>query len=451
MDFPGIVLILLWMAACAGPIVAISPTQASNVDSTSRILPGAITKFSFGSCHKTQLPHSHIWRMLKAHEPEFFLWTGDAVYTKRGTREEYGDLRALSKAYKAMKASPEYQAFLNSTSFVDGTWDDHDFGINDGGKDVPKILERQKMFLDFIGVAENSPRRERKGVYSFRRHRSENRIIDMIFLDTRSHRDLHAIPPLGSTKIPLGAVFAAFIRALTIEFSDFLSALGVYSELLLSGDVLGEDQWHWLDRVLRDSAAAESDVTIIVSSIQVLTSNSMVESWMHFPRARQRLFKLLFRHRPKGLIILSGDVHYGEIAALHDGRPIEITSSGLTHSCGSAFWGALCPWILAFFSAHRRFVMGVDGGGALVDKNFGTGTIDWKARSLHLAIHSLEDGGRARLSANMSIDVPVDWDALIKWDNGHASAHYGLRYFAAFISVLAFWGGVWLLFWRKIK
>lgn len=40
--------------------------------------------------------------------------------------------------------------------------------------------------------------------------------------------------------------------------------------------MLGDEQWEWLDGVLRGSTA---DVTLIVSSVQLLTSNPLVESW----------------------------------------------------------------------------------------------------------------------------------------------------------------------------
>jgi hypothetical protein len=62
-----------------------------------------------------------------------------------------------------------------------------------------------------------------------------------------------------------------------------------------NADVLGEEQWRWLESVL-DGTAHESegggfnrpDLTVVVSSVQVTTSNPLVESWGHFPKARSR-------------------------------------------------------------------------------------------------------------------------------------------------------------------
>ena len=39
----------------------------------------------------------------------------------------------------------------------------------------------------------------------------------------------------------------------------------------------------------------------------------MVESWLHFPRARHRLLAMLRATSPRGLIVASGDVHHAEM------------------------------------------------------------------------------------------------------------------------------------------
>ena len=46
----------------------------------------------------------------------------------------------------------------------------------------------------------------------------------------------------------------------------------------------------------------------------MLTSAAAVESWGHFPRERRRLLSLLEETRPRGALLLSGDVHYAELA-----------------------------------------------------------------------------------------------------------------------------------------
>jgi len=129
-----------------------------------------------------------------------------------------------------------YADFLRNTSArVLGTWDDHDYGVNDGGKEVEQKRERQQLFLDFLGVPPNlSALRDREGVYSSHVFGSPPSQTKVIMLDTRSFRDSHFIPSaarLGS--IPFTAIFAALSRWAT-------AALGLGKEM--EAAVLNEEQ-----------------------------------------------------------------------------------------------------------------------------------------------------------------------------------------------------------------
>ena len=69
-----------------------------------------------------------------------------------------------------------------------GTWDDHDYGKNDAGVEWVIKEESQEIFLDFLGVSGDSPRREQEGVYhSFFTGPSGKR-MQVILLDTRYFR-----------------------------------------------------------------------------------------------------------------------------------------------------------------------------------------------------------------------------------------------------------------------
>jgi PhoD-like phosphatase len=121
--------------------------------------------------------------------------------------------------------------------------------------------------------------------------------------------------------------------------------------------MLGDDQWQWLESTLKHSTA---DFHIVVSSVQVLTTNPVVESWGHFPEEKKRLLKLMENLDPPGLVFLSGDVHHGELSRARVVRGsredvwVEVTSSGLTHTCGDSFINKiLCPNMLRTFSKHR--------------------------------------------------------------------------------------------------
>jgi hypothetical protein len=138
--------------------------------------------------------------------------------------------------------------------------------------------------------------------------------------------------------------------------------------------MLGEPQWAWLERTLRESKKEGVDANILVSSVQVLTTNPVFESWGHFPVEKKRLFDLLQRVDPKGLVFLSGDVHLAEVSKASftradgtRGEWTEITSSGLTHTCADGITGFLCPIMMSLFSQHRR-----DGASLFLGRNFGT-------------------------------------------------------------------------------
>lgn len=113
-----------------------------------------------------------------------------------------------------------------------------------------------------------------------------------------------------------------------------------------TGDVLGEEQWEWLESEL----VHDGGVNIIVSSIQVLTTNPLVESWGHFPKEKRKFLELLDSSKTK-TIVLSGDVHHAEFSKVGD--IVEITSSGLTHSCSGPFYGFVCDIMLRTFEQHR--------------------------------------------------------------------------------------------------
>ena len=75
---------------------------------------------------------------------------------------------------------------------------------------------------------------------------------------------------------------------------------------------------------------------------------------------------------------MSGDVHFGEFLGLDNdeyGGLMEVTSSGLTHTCTTPFlYGFACPYILHKFQNHRT-----SENFYFTDKNFGTIDFDWEA------------------------------------------------------------------------
>ena len=217
-------------------------------------------------------------------------------------------------------ALPGYAA-LRASCRVIGTWDDHDFGKNDAGREYSMRRESQQELLDFLGEPADSPRRQQEGVYWSYDQGPEGKNVRVILLDTRYHRD-----PPGS-----------------------------------DGTVLGEAQWKWLESQLIGSRAR---VHVIASSIQILPSEHRFEKWANFPAERARLLALLARRDVPPVILLSGDRHVGEISVDREscGYPLhEITSSSLNQGGGG--------------SDHEANRLRVGPNFRAV--NFGTLSIDW--------------------------------------------------------------------------
>ncbi|KAJ1606063.1 putative phosphodiesterase/alkaline phosphatase D [Cryptosporidium canis] len=262
------------------------------------------------------------WKSVQSDNPNALFWMGDSVYTKCASPV------CVRRGYLVQKNNTHYKDLLNTGLFVDGTWDDHDYGVNDGGKEVLFKEKSQQLFLDFISVPKDSPRRSRRGVYSSHTFGPPGKQIKVILLDTRYHRDrnyLHEkyeISSFAHLDTPITSIFAASLR--------FFASVFGYGHSY-QGDMLGRDQWEWLEKELRES---RSLANIIISSVQVTTMYPVVEGWGHFPKSRERLFSLIKKTKPRGVVFLSGDVHWGQIFESNDSQKslVEVTSSGVTHS-----------------------------------------------------------------------------------------------------------------------
>jgi alkaline phosphatase D len=391
-----------------------------------------LSHIAFGSCHSrgavnkrlskfnggTDDPNSTstIWDVINTSvQPQAFLWTGDAIYPPMKVK---GDtpLEVMHEEYRKMlhNSTFGYDKFINNQHLVGGVhgvWDDHDYGGNDRGRELKQREERRDAYLDFLGVPKSDSRRHRQGLYSSIEFGSDGMIADekqdnlspdrvhnnkvkVIFLDTRWHREKHCIPSVGSNRyIPYGAIVACITRWFTAGF-DLPSNLPSICASQKDNAVLGDEQWLWLENELNGSTAS---VYIVVSSIQVLTTNPVVESWGHFPNEQAKLLRLL--NNVPGLVILSGDVHHAEISTtsnLHpmqrNGAIIEVTSSGLTHSCsGPRLYGPLCQPILNLFPAHRFEGGNVNDASApsyYTGLNFGSIDFDWSKRSFEVKVHN---------------------------------------------------------------
>ena len=250
-------------------------------------------KFGIGSCLDQDYPQP-IWEAIGKERLDYFVFLGDNVYGD----SPFGNLRKMKRAYDKQKAV--LPNFLNQLE-VYAIWDDHDYGLNDGGSDYKNKIDAEKLFLDFWEIPQNDPRHKREGIYFSTDKIFFDKKFKLIFLDTRFFR------------------------------SKLLGEKGGYiSNTEDSATILGKNQWLWLE----DELNTEFDFLIIFSSIQIIPVDHPYEKWYNFPNERNRLLGFLEKYRNK-TILFSGDRHRSGIYK-KDGI-IEITASSLNKP-GSLFF-----------------------------------------------------------------------------------------------------------------
>ena len=266
---------------------------------------GEATTLAVGSCLR-QWNEQPVWQGILATRPAAFVFMGDNVYTDTGFYALMPEPGRIGKAYAELAANPAFSAFRRQVP-VYATWDDHDYGRNDAGAEYPYRRESKDYFMQFFAVRDDAPMRAHEGVYSRHRIKDRGREIDLILLDTRSFRSPLVTGPTGPD-CPRRRLAANRDPAATI---------------------LGQEQWRWLESVLKEPA----ELRVIVSSIQVIPDAHCWEKWANFPAERQRLLDLLLATGNTRSLLVSGDRHLAEISRLvpeNWPNPLyELTSSGL--------------------------------------------------------------------------------------------------------------------------
>jgi len=120
--------------------------------------PPVVSRIAFGSCVNQDKPQP-IWDAVVDTKPQHFVFLGDNIYA------DTEDMEVMKAKYALLGKQPGYIK-LKATCPIHATWDDHDYGANDGGAEYPKKKESQQVFLDFFEVPKDDPRRTREGVYS---------------------------------------------------------------------------------------------------------------------------------------------------------------------------------------------------------------------------------------------------------------------------------------------
>eukprot|EP00919_Chromeraceae_sp_WS-2016_P070223 GHVR01166534.1.p1 GENE.GHVR01166534.1~~GHVR01166534.1.p1 ORF type:complete len:425 (+),score=83.38 GHVR01166534.1:46-1320(+) len=313
-----------------------------------------LNRLAFGSCAKNRIKDQPIWDSISSKKPDAFFWIGDAHY------EDCGAPDCMQRGFEEQKEIKQYKNFRESGLIIDGVYDDHDYGVNDGDSLFPFRREAQQLFLNFLGVPidPTHPRREREGLYSSHTFGTYPNQVKVILLDTRYFRTPAAVGNFAQYAYPGTSQIASLMRATAAYF-------GLYEDF--SGDMLGSEQWLWLERQLY---ASKASVNIIASSIQVYSNNPFLEGWGHYPKSLNKLNTMISTLKPKGLFFLSGDVHFAEVSGM---GVFELTSSGFTHTCSDGL-NFMAPLIVNSWPGNNNRYKGL----VFLEKNFGVVDFEWK-------------------------------------------------------------------------
>lgn len=301
--------------------------------SASAFAQKTVSRIAFGSCAQQDNPLP-VFDLIVDHKPDLFIFLGDNIYA------DTNDIDKFKQEYAKLAAKPTYQNLKKHVPII-ATWDDHDYGDNDAGKEYKIKSESKQLLLDFFGEKPDSPRRTHDGIYTSYIYGTQGKKVQVILLDTRWFRD--------------------DIQKYMGEFSDdkrYFYKLD-YAPHTHRADFLGDAQWQWLEAELQKPA----DLRLICSSTQFGHEFNGYESWTNFPQEQQRMFDLIKKNKAEGVLFLSGDVHYAEISKreIPGLYPIyDFTSSGL-----SSTWK---------FATPNKFRI----EGPVMENHFGLLTIDWK-------------------------------------------------------------------------
>ena len=296
---------------------------------------------AFGSCDNQKIKNE-LWPAIDKNHPSVWIWGGDNVYS------DTEDMNVLENNYNIQKQDTDYLKFIKGKIIL-GTWDDHDFGANDGGENYPFKRESQQLLLDFLDTPKNAVERKRDGVYKSKTISVNKNKVKIIVLDTRFFR----------TQLTKGVGSKRFQP-------------NKYGE----GTMLGEAQWKWLNNELSSS---DAQFNVIVSSIQFLSNKHGFEAWANFPHEINKLEQLIVSSKAKGTFVISGDRHIAtfsskEVSGLSYSL-VDFTSSGLTHIYTS------------FSGEENPFVKGE----VIKEINFGLVKFDFKNNKVIMEIRGKEN------------------------------------------------------------
>lgn len=231
-----------------------------------RTAPAGSAKFRvcFGSCARYQYDREQpIWSVVSSLSPDLFFWLGDNIY---------GDSlegQILAEEYRRQREVPLLEAINRRVPQL-AVWDDHDYGLNNHDSTSPMRETALTIFRRYWpnpshGLADTP------GVFFKYSYGG----VDFYFLDGRTYRT-----PNDAADGP-------------------------------EKHMLGDAQIRWL---LDDLSVSKAAFKVLISgSGWTAGKGPKGDAWSAFLTERDHLFAQLAERRVSGVILLSGDTHYGEL------------------------------------------------------------------------------------------------------------------------------------------
>ncbi len=312
-----------------------------------------VSTIAFGSC-ANQWYDLSIFNKIRNLDPDLYLAMGDNMYADIPPLEPLPAYHKLiANGYEMLFNKEPFKSFAKNIPII-ATWDDHDYGLNNGGKTFTHKNEAKSYFMRYYNIPNNSPIRNRNGIYNSYYFGDDEKRLQIIMLDTRWFLDVISPEPISPT-------------------SD------------ITKTILGEEQWNWLEEELKKPAK----IRIIGSSTQFAVENNGWETWANYPHEIERFYDVIRRARAEGLFFVSGDIHYAEINKREpeDLYPLyDVTSSGLTH----------------FHSPATKSSYRV--GNAYTRENFGMIRINWEANPIVISLEIYTKGGQLKFNHEVTLN-----------------------------------------------
>lgn len=242
-----------------------------------------LKRIAFGSCND-QDDEQPLWKDLIRQKPDLWIWGGDNIYA------DWTSV-TMPEAYARQNAHPDYASFKEQTAMI-GTWDDHDYALDNADGTFQLKKESQKLHLDFLEEPPHSPRRMQEGIYTSYQFGPPERLVKVIILDNR------------------------YFKALDPDYP-----------------ILGKTQWDWLEKELTNSPAKIHFITTGLSVLSPLLP--FTEEWAQTSEMK-RMLELLNKTNPQGVVFLTGDKHFSSV--FKRWGHLEFMSSGMTHVADRRTW-----------------------------------------------------------------------------------------------------------------